>query len=253
MKKRIDVVLTMVFVSLVMWSGCKKSSTEPSPVTTGTLSMGAAYTKNVVPPGAFMKTTGISSPAIVDSIKITRARFVLRDIKFKTVEEDSMNFKSSPMLLELELTGTMQSVGAINARFATYRRIEFDVHRVETKDLAGLSQADSAKFADFLAGEKYSIIIDGTVYKTGQSGQAFTYRSKVDAQQKVDLIPNLVVSESSPTVNATIMISSANWFTSAGALVDPIDTNSEGIINENLKNSIKVFKDNDKNGSKDGG
>lgn len=236
-----------------MWSGCKKSSTEPSPVTTGTLSMGAAYTKNVVSGSALMKTAGITSPAAVDSIKITRARFVLRDIKFKTVEEDSMNFKSSPMVLELELSGTMQNVGVSNARFATYRRIEFDVHRVEAKDLAGLSQADSAKFADFLAGQKYSIIIDGTVYKTGQPGQAFTYRSKVDAQQKVDLTPNLVVTEASPTVNATIMISSANWFTGAGALVDPVDTNNEGIIDENLKNSIKVFKDNDKDGSKDGG
>ena len=253
MEKNSNVVLAMVVASLVLWSGCKKSSTEPSPATSGTLSMGAAYTKNVVPPGAFMKTRGISSPAIVDSIKITRARFVLRDIKFKTVEEDSMNFKSSPMVLELELSGTMQNVGVSNARFATYRRIEFDVHRVEAKDLAGLSQADSAKFADFLAGQRYSIIIDGTVYKTGQPGQAFTYRSKVDAQQKVDLTPNLVVTEASPTVNATIMISSANWFTSAGALVDPVDTNNEGIIDENLKNSIKVFKDNDKDGSKDGG
>lgn len=253
MKKPINIILTVVIVSVVTWSGCKKSSTDPSPVTTGTLSMGAAYTKNVVSGGALMKTEGVTSPAAVDSIKITRARFVLRDIKFKTVEEDSMNFKSSPMVLELDLTGTMQSVGVSNVRFATYRRIEFDVHRVEAKDLTGLSQADSAKFADFLAGEKYSVIIDGTVYKTGQSGQAFTYRSKIDARQKVDLTPNLVVTEASPTVNATIMISSANWFTGTGALVDPTDTNSEGIINENLKNSIKVFKDNDKDGSKDGG
>ncbi len=49
-----------------------------------------------------------------------------------------------------------------------------------------------------------------------------------------------------------MLISSANWFRNqAGTLVDSNDSNSEGIIDKNLKNAIMAFKDNNRDGSKD--
>lgn len=239
-------VPAFVLTVSVAWMGCSKS-TEPS--TTGTLSLTSMYTKSVVAPKfGLSKVGGIMA---VDSLVISKARFVLRDIKFKS-SVDSMNFKSDPLVLELNLAGSMQNVGVKDVPFATYNRIEFDVHRVESTEVALLPQAERALFADFLAGQRYSIIIDGTVYKTGLAAQAFTYRSKIDAKQKIDLVPALVVSESSIEANTTMLISSANWFRNqTGALVDPTDPNSEGVIDENLKNAIKVFKDNNRDGSKD--
>ncbi len=245
-KQSLFAVLIFVIALSVAWMGCSKS-TDPS--TSGTLSLASVYTKSAVTP-KFGLSKALGGMA-VDSVVISRARFVLRDIKFKTTA-DSLNFKSEPVILELNLSGAMQNVSVKDVPFGSYSRIEFDVHRVESTEVALLPLAERAAFADFLAGQRYSIIINGTVYKTGVAPQAFTYRSKVDAKQKIDLTPALVVSESSIAANSTMLISSANWFTnSTGILVDPIDPNSEGVIDENLKNTIKVFKDNNKDGSKD--
>ncbi|MBI2427196.1 MAG: hypothetical protein HYV29_00080 [Ignavibacteriales bacterium] len=227
-----------IILGIVVW-GCD-NSTDSKP-TGGTLGMSSKYTT------AALAKSGQS--VALDSIKVTRARFVLRDIKFKSPGGDSSNFRTAPMILELNLNGAVQTVGSVTVPFGSYSRIEYDVHRVEKPEI---SNADSAQFAEFLAGERYSIIINGIIYNTGAAPDTFTYRSKVDAKQKVDFDPAIDVSEAAPAVNATVVISSANWFKNqTGVLVNPKDTNNEGVIDENLKASIKVYKDNNKDGSKD--
>ena len=245
-KQFLFVAISAVFFLSILVTGCSKN-TDPS--TTGTLSLSSVYTTAVVTPKfGFSKSDGTMA---VDSVRISRARFVLRDIKFKS-SVDSLTFKSAALILELNLGGTMQNVGVKDVPNGTYSRIEFDVHRVESTEVALLPVAERTLFADFLAGQRYSIIIDGTVYKTGLAPQAFTYRSKVDAKQKIDMAPAVTISEGSTTANSTMVISSANWFKNqTGILVDPTDPNSEGVIDENLKITIKVFKDNNKDGSKD--
>jgi hypothetical protein len=232
-------------ISAFVWIGCDKST---APVTTtATLSLVSAYTAQQFPTGVAKSSGNLG----VDSVKVTRARFVIKNVKFKSTI-DSLNFKSDPVLVELNLTGTVQDVSAREVPFGTYRRIEFDVHRIDSTDVSALPAPDRALFSEFLAGQRYSVIVDGTVYKTGLAAQSFTYRSKIDAQQKIDLSPQLTVSEASPSGNATMLISSFSWFKNqTGVLVDPADPNSEGVIDENLKNSIRVFKDNNKRGTKD--
>lgn len=174
----------------------------------------------------------------VDSISITRARFVMKDVKFKSIMEDTLNFKSGAFILDLNLSGIEQTVAVANVPFGSYQRIEFDVHRIEPSTIAGRS--DTAQFADFLAGERYSIIINGTVKINGKDS-AFTYRSKVDAKQKIDILPALTVSKDSVDVKTVLRISSAQWFKNgSGALLDPNDKKNEGTIDENIKASIKL-------------
>lgn len=235
-------------VSMV-WMACDKS-TEPT--TVGRISLTSNYSSLAAPPAlsaAVLSKSAGSSAA--DSLTITRARLVLKDIKFKS-NVDSMNYKSGPVIVELNLTAAAQSIDVKEVPFGTYNRIEFDVHRTQPSEISGMPTADQAAYADFLAGEVYSIIIEGTVYRTGQSDTAYVYRSKVDAQQKHDLLPELVVSQQVPDANVALLISSGSWFKDSGGLwVDPTDPNNEGIIDENLKASIRVFKDNNKDGSKD--
>lgn len=240
MKRMLFVAGVFIF-GIIAW-GCNSPTDSKS--TSGSLSMSAKYTT-----ATLLK---VGNPSGVDSVKILRARFSLRDIKFKSPKEDSSNFRSAPMIVELNLNGSMQNVGSISVPYGTYSRIEYDVHRIEQPEIASLPAAEQSQFADFLAGEKYSVIITGIVYNTGAAPDTFTYRSKVDAKQKIDFNPTIDVSETTPSVNATMVISSANWFRNQiGALVNPKDTNNEGIINENLKASIKIYKDNNRDGSKD--
>jgi len=197
-------------------------------------------------------TENAAKPGAIDSLQITRARFVLRDIKFKT-QSDSSNFRSTPFVLELNLASAIQNISVVGVPFGTYRRIEFDVHRINKNDVSPLPVSEQLQFQDFLNGESdgYSIIISGTTY-TGGQGSTFTFKSRVNVKQKIDLVPEIVISELSPAVNATMLISSGRWFkSSSGVLLDPSDPQNEEVVSDNLRASIKVFKDNDKDGSED--
>lgn len=237
--------LAAMFSILVFFTGCDNTSDAP---TDGTLSLSSNY----APTGFSGSAVPKGSSTVADTITISRARFVIRDIKFKSAGEDSINFKTEPIVLDLDLTGISQTVGVIPAKFGSFSRIEFDVHRVESTEVQSLPSTQQAQFQNFLAGERYSIIVEGTYTPPGGSPQAFTYRSKVDAKQKLDLDVALVINESSTTANATMQIRSYDWFRNQlGEIVDPRDTNNEGVIDENLKATIRVLKDNDKDGSKD--
>mgnify|MGYP001573229055 FL=1 len=244
---KLQFVLCLAVALIILGTGCDKS-TEPK--TTGMLSFSSLYSTAPAPAGSLQSLGKQAGALAVDSVRINRARFVLRDIKFKT-QSDSMNYRTDPFVLELSLSGAVQSVSALDVPFNTYRRIEFDVHRVESPEISRLPQSEQAKFTEFLAGERYSIIIEGTVYKTGQAPQSFVFQSKINAKQKIDLQPELVVSEAAPTANVTMLISSANWFKSSGVFLDPTDAMNEIEITENLKSSIRVYKDNNRDGLKD--
>jgi hypothetical protein len=243
--------MLMIIVLFAASTGCKDSTTEPN--TSGQISMTAKYSPSDSPLGKFgtMVSTDLAAgSAAIDSLRITRARFVLRDIKYKT-QSDSSNFRAAPFVLELNLSSTTQDVSVAEVPFGAYRRIEFDVHRINTNDVSSLPASEQAQFQEFLAGDRYSIIVSGTTYTGGQPS-AFTFKSRVNVKQKIDLAPELVLNESTPAVNATMLISSNGWFkASSGALLDPADPQNENTISDNLRASIKVFKDNNKDGSKD--
>lgn len=99
----------------------------------------------------------VAEPGAIDSLRITRARFVLRDIKYKT-RSDSSHFRAAPFVLELNLSSAIQDISVAEVPFGTYRRIEFDVHRINTNDVGSLPAFEQAQFQDFLAGDRYSII-----------------------------------------------------------------------------------------------
>ena len=238
---------TIIALLGVVSTGCKDSPTE---LTSGQMSMSSQYTTNPTS-AASLGSTGVTLSAAVDSITISRARFVLSRMKFKT-GADSTNFKTEPLIIELNLIGSVQDVSVAEVPFGTYREIEFKVHRVDSSDFVGSSPAKLAQFADFLAGDRYSIIIDGTIYRNGETGQAFVFRSRIDEEQKYDFIPELVISEGSPAVNVTMLVSSFGWFRdSGGALLDPTDGTTENLIDDNLKSSIKFYKDNNRDGQRD--
>jgi len=237
-------IITVITTGILFTNGCKDSTTSSS--TSGQINMTSQYSSSA-PATQLSKWNGVEA---VDSLRITRARFVLRDIKFKT-QADSANFRSAPFVLDLDLSSAVQQLSVANVPFGTYRRIEFDVHRITSTEVNTLPTAEQTQFQDFIVGDTFSIIITGTMYTAGQE-VSFTYRSRVNVKQKIDLSPEIVISEPSPVVNATMQISSLGWFrSSTGALLDPTDGLNVNVINDNLRASIKVFKDNNKDGSKD--
>lgn len=213
---------------MVLFNSCQDDAPAPE-VTSGTITLRTQHFATV-----FAKTAGA---AAFDSLKITRARLCLRNIKFKSTTEDSLTFKTTPIMVVLDTLLTSQSVGAIEVPLGTYKRIEFDIHRLQKSSLA--VPADTVTFADFLKGERYSVIVDVHVYIGGKDS-LMIYRSKIDVKQKLDLTPNLVVDKQTANVTATMQISTANWFKFNGVMIDPLDTNNTQKIDDAIMASIRM-------------
>lgn len=255
----------LLFVSFY-WLGCNNAT---NPVGSNANSLGKVSMSAVYSPQPVTGMQKANSVNAVDSIRITRVRVVLRNIKLKAednenevemetddhgdkeTDDDSSKAKLSPFVLELNLSGSTQQISISDVPFGTYDEFKFQIHRVNQNEISNLTPAEQAKFADFLSGERYSIIIDGNIYKNGQV-TPFTFKSKIDAEFELKLSPKLVVNQTQITLNITLEVSSAGWFVDAnGALVDPSDPNNAGLINSNLKNFLHAFKDNNRDGKED--
>lgn len=218
------------------------------PVTGGRISLSTKYTSSQMMPKMGSSPSGISA---VDSIEVTRARFLLREIEFESVLGDSLEFEAGPLVVELSLDGSVTTVAVADVPLGSYDEIEFDVHRVDSSDLADQNLVNEPAFQDFMQDERYSIIIDGTVFGP-QGAVPFQFRSRVDEEQEYILNPPLVLNTEGQVTNVTLIISSANWFLATdGSLLDPTDPNSEDQISDNLKTSIEADKDDDKDGEAD--
>jgi hypothetical protein len=85
------------------------------------------------------------------------------------------------------------------------------------------------------------------------NGASFTYESDLEVEQELELVPSLLVSDDVST-NVTIFVDIDTWFRSAGgALLDPETGNQGGTnesqIEENIKQSLKAFEDEDGDGN----
>lgn len=242
-------VLALLAPGLALWAlGCS-SSTEPA--TTGRIVVASDFSRDdsgtlqaPTPETLVLATDG------VDSVIVTRARIALRDIKFKT-ESDSVDFRTSPLVVELNLSGALQDISAADMPFGTYDRVEFYVHKVRAAEVAQLPAAQQAPFQDFLTGGGQSVIIDGRVYKA-DGPHDFTFYSALNVNQKIVLSPALEVNATYPVANVTLKVTAGDWFhDSQGGYLDPLDSSDQNDISHNISRSIHVFKDTNRDGNSD--
>lgn len=188
-----------------------------------------------------------------NTLIITKAEVVLREIELEPQEVADCDvepepagcedFEVGPVLVDLPLgPGAVQQV-AIDVEPGTYVEVEFEIHKVSKDDPA--EAAFRAAHPEFV--EK-SIRVQGTF-----NGQAFTYETDLDVEQEEDLVPPLVITETTTSANLTIRVGLANWFRALdGSLVDPASGNkggqNESLIKENIKQSIEAFEDDDHDG-----
>ncbi len=240
----------IAFALFVLFNGCKDSPTTSDG---GQVSFTVRYVSTP-------RTTILakaSAVMAVDSLRITRARVVVNNIDFEGGDEDSenddMEFSTAPMVVELNLADSIQTLIAANVPFGSYSEIEIEIKAPDDSALAALSPADRAAFADFVAGPRYSVIIEGVQYQNGATTpQPFVFSSAIYAEQESELNPPLVVSADNPMTNITMAVYSAVWFVGpGGALLDPTDPGNKTTIAQNIKQSIELYKDDDQDGDDD--
>lgn len=238
MKKKIMPFLSACIIAFSL-SGCSNST---DPATSGTLSLSSKYQTSVLAKTGYF--------AAFDSVKITKATILLREIKFKTQSDSSDGlYKTTPLIFELNLTGSIQNLGELTVPFGTYTRLEFDIHKAEAADTTAMTSEQRVKMRPFFAGNnKYSIIIEGNTY-TGGVATAFVYKSGLNVKQKITLSAPLIITESDPVFNATMVISSFGWFLNNSAFLDPADSHNVTLIDNNIRQSVRAIKDKNKDGN----
>jgi len=189
-----------------------------------------------------------------DTLVFGSVEIVLREIELKRLEvldcditpepEGCEKFEAGPVLVSLPLGAGPEAEFVLDdIPPGTYNEIEFDVHKVndDVEDLA-FRQA-------------HPTFLDKSIRVTGTfNGQAFVFESDLDVEQELNLSPALVVEDASPPTNITILVDVNGWFRDdLGALIDPATANkgfdNEGIVKENIKNTMEAFEDADEDGS----
>jgi hypothetical protein len=185
------------------------------------------------------------------SITITKAQVVLGRIEVEpsttsatcsgTETDDCPEVKLDPVLVDLPLDGTTKTDFGANVPAGTYRGIELKIRPVNSSDAGG---------AAFLAANpsfsNVSVHVEGTY-----NGQPFSYNSSLDAGIEMELGTPLTLPGGSGS-NLTLFIDVASWFKdSSGNAIDPTNSQNASTIENQIKQSFKVFKDDDKNGAPD--
>ncbi|HEY2028003.1 MAG TPA: hypothetical protein VGH20_02235 [Myxococcales bacterium] len=192
-----------------------------------------------------------------NGIVIDRVRVVISDVKLESAagaaaldvdagtaavtaddhEDGEDEIHTGPVVLDLSgaaLDGTVQTVTDASLTPGTYSEIRFKIHKVlaaESTDAALKAMSDAGA----------SIIVDGTI-----DGAAFSFVSSIEAQQKFEGSFNL-----SANNNLTINVDETNWFGSATARLDPRVEANRSQIENNIKASLRAFRDNDRDGHDD--
>lgn len=200
---------------------------------------------------AFGPSLDIVVGAGVNSLTITKAQIVLGRIEVEpgttatacsgTETDGCPELKLDPVLVDLPLDGTTKTDFGTNIPAGTYRGIELKIRPVNSSDAGG---------AAFLAANptfsNVSVHVEGTY-----NGQAFSYNSSLDAGIEMELGAPLTLTSGSGS-NLTLLIDVGSWFKdSSGNAIDPTNSQNASTIENQIKQSFKVFEDDDKNGVPD--
>jgi hypothetical protein len=187
-----------------------------------------------------------------DTLVITRAEIVLREIELKRVEQADCTsdacerFETGPVLVDLPLTAGIRQQFAVDVPAGSYNEIEFDIHKPDDGD-----PQDQAFVAAHPAFADISVRVTGTF-----NGQAFTYTSDLNVEQELALSPALVIVDAASATNLTILVDIRTWFRDeAGTLVNPAQANKDGpfesIVRNRIQDSVEAFEDDDHDGGED--
>jgi hypothetical protein len=192
--------------------------------------------------GSLAKVVAPSSPQ-ARQVTITTAKVVLREIEVESSRGDSLDFMSStPLVVNLDLTGGITNLGTFSLPFGTYDKLELTIDK--------LTPADGAVYTANPDLQNRSIYVRG--YLDGDTSAVFTFTSDLRAEQEQKFSPPLVVDATTPQVNLMLTIDTRTWFSNrSGNFLDPRLSQNQHAIERNIKASINAFEDDDDNGEPD--
>lgn len=217
----------------------------------GTPFVGAAP---VVTPTA----NGLRITRDADVIVISKAQFVIRDVKLKSAlavcaddddakdsekrdrsneaDDDCPTLRIGPFLVNLPMNGADAARVSVPVPAGTYTSVRLTLHKVTSSDAAdAIFRQANPDFRDI------SVRLDGTY-----NGTPFVFVNDVNAQINAPLSQPLVIGPAGHDV--TVSIDLSTWFLRPqGGLYAPALANTSGAVRSavqnNIKNAFRVFKE----------
>ncbi len=232
---------------LVTFAAC--NSTNPTQLA----DVAVSFTRGT--PAATAALFDRAGATAANALIITSAKIVLREIELERADVDCdllgenadgcEEFEAGPVLVSIPVDGSVSEEFTLDIPAGSYDEIEFDIHKVSSGDPADAQiLVQDPAFADL------SIRVVGTF-----DGVPFVFETDLNVEQELNLVPPLVIGESTVSTNITIDVGLDSWFLDANGLpVNPETGNknmaNESLIKENIKNSIEAFEDNDRDGDR---
>lgn len=224
-------VLTLGAVLLLLYINCSPTASVPTEgrIKVSVRALGGAASN--------------ASSKLANSVTITRAQVVIREIEFESSIKDSVDFEfEDPFVQDLAVDSSLHVIGNVQVPFGTYEEMEIEIAKLEDKDGAAFTQNPDL--------QNLSIRVEG--FLNGDPNSTFLFTSAISAEQETEFDPPLVIDETTPSTNVVLTIDLRTWFVDNNN--NPLDPTLEGnrsIIENNIKASINVFEDEDDDGEDD--
>lgn len=221
-----SIVLGIILTLVIFVTGCSDSQVTNSTGNNDNLEVSSFSTSNT------------NNDLAGDILILNSAKILIKDIKLNTSDSEENNFKTGPFVMDLYLNSSVNVIATGMIPAGAYDRIKFEIHKPNNNEII-----PDPEFRD--GSGNYSVIVRGSF-----NGNPFIYKSKKSAHQFLGMNEELIITAFGKT-NVTLMVEPYTWFIKDGVLLDPDLPANENDIDNNIKDSFKAFKDNDKNGIPD--
>ena len=174
---------------------------------------------------------------------ITSARVVIDRIRFDSSVDDTLDFRfQEPFIQDLMADSNLYEIGTAQVPFGSYKKSRIKIHALDPEDGTVYTQNPDL--------QNRSIFISG--FLNGDPNLAFEFTSDLNEEQEREFNPFLILDENSPSTSIVLTIDIDAWFMDGnGTPLDPSSPSNKSIIEDNIKNSIDVFEDEDDDGERD--
>lgn len=183
----------------------------------------------------------VQAGAEADSVRITRVRILLSNLKMHHSESDSMNsgtVKTGPFLVQFDSAGTRVFANA-SVPAGSYDRIKFEIHKLSSNEVA--NYLNDTLFADFVTNDRYTVIIEGMVWTNGV-GVPFVYRSKITENIQVRFSPAITLEGGTTSVIALKFAPRDVFKKGSNRPLDPRDQSNHNEFDKAIKDALKANK-----------
>jgi len=228
---------SLLFIGLlfVTQMGCSSNPISSVP-TSGTVKISIKSVSTASSNNALGKTAA--------AVTITSARVIIDEIELESIFDDTLDFEFEQPFVQDLMAGSsnIYEIGTFQVPFGSYKEMEIEVDDLKAEDGAVYTQNPEL--------QDLSIRVEG--YLNGDTNNTFVFTSDLDEEQEREFNPLLIVDENSPSTSIVLTIDMDTWFMDGnGTPLDPGSPSNESIIENNIKNSIDVFEDEDDDGEKD--